>query len=198
MSWARAVSARRVCGKARLCRPWGVVRYTHHARQTTAERPVQARCRSHRPVLSAEAPVARIRDVLRDGAAAAFLEEGSRKALARLSNWGIPVPKGRVRRLMREYSLQALHRMGGARGPRVHDGTIIPDAPNRIWGTNATHVTTRPEGMATRLKLGVTFAVMRSPLMSAGPEHTSKRRYRLIRATGITTARWAQARCAFS
>jgi transposase InsO family protein len=50
---------------------------------------------------------------------------------------------------MREHGLQAPHRVGNDRGPRVHDGTIIADAPNRMWGTDATQVMTRNEGMAT-------------------------------------------------
>ena len=34
-------------------------------------------------------------------------------------------------------------------GPGTTDGTIIPDGPNRIWGTAATQVKTREEGVAT-------------------------------------------------
>ena len=57
--------------------------------------------------------------------------------------------KERIRRLMREHGLQAPHRVGPERGPRVHDGTIIPAAPNRMWGTDATQAWTRRDGTAT-------------------------------------------------
>ena len=34
-------------------------------------------------------------------------------------------------------------------GPRVHDGTIIPMAPNLMWGTDATATWTRQQGQVT-------------------------------------------------
>ena len=40
MSRACSVSTRRVYGKARVCRLWGVARSTHYARQAAARRPV--------------------------------------------------------------------------------------------------------------------------------------------------------------
>ena len=61
MSRACSVSARRVYGKARVCRLWGVARSTHYARRAVAERPVQARRRGRRPVLSDEDLLAKIR-----------------------------------------------------------------------------------------------------------------------------------------
>ena len=67
-----------------------------------------------------------------------FRCEGYRKVWARLRHKRIPVSKERVRRLMREHNLQAPQRATNAQGPKVHDGTIIPEAPNRMWGTDAT------------------------------------------------------------
>jgi len=149
VSRACSVSARRVYGKARVCRLWGVARSTHYARQMAAERPVPARRRGCKPVLSDEALVARIREVLAEAEALGFRGEGYRKVWARLRHRGIPVSKERVRRLMREHGLRAPHRSGTDRGPQTHEGTIIPDGPNRMWGTDATQVHTRLEGMAT-------------------------------------------------
>ncbi len=100
-------------------------------------------------MLSDEALVARIREVLGEAEALGFRGEGYRKVWARLRHRGIPTSKARVRRLMREHGLQAPHRQGTVRGPRVHDGTIIPDGPNRMWDTDATQVHTRREGTAT-------------------------------------------------
>jgi transposase InsO family protein len=49
-----------------------------------------------------------------------------RKVRARLRHAGLRSSKERVRRLMRENGLAAATRTGRPRGPRNHDGTIIP------------------------------------------------------------------------
>ena len=149
MSRACSVSARRVYGKARVCRLWGVARSTHYARQAAARRVVPPRRRGRKPALSDEALLEKIREVLSEAEALGFRGEGYRKVWARLRHRGIPVSKERVRRLMREHGLQAPHRTGTVRGPRCHDGTIIPMGANRMWGTDATQVYTRLEGTAT-------------------------------------------------
>ena len=149
MSRACSVSVKRVYGKARVCRLWGVPRSTHYARQVVAERPVRPRCRGRRSALPDEALVAEIRQVLSEAEALGIRGEGYRKIWARLRFRGIPTSKERVRRLMREHGLQAPHRVGNPRGPRVHDGTIIPGAPNRMWGTDATQTWTRHDGVVT-------------------------------------------------
>ena len=50
-----------------------------------------------------------------------------------------------LRRLRRE-GLLAPQRVRGRRKPRPHYGTIIPDGPNRRWGTDATMAWTRVDG----------------------------------------------------
>jgi putative transposase len=47
-----------------------------------------------------------------------------------------------VLRLMRAHGLLAPSRSGAPRGPRAHDGTIIPDAVEVMWGTDLTTTTT--------------------------------------------------------
>src|SRR4051812_1489559 len=44
----------------------------------------------------------------------------------------------RVLRLMREHDLLAPGRVGSPRGPRSHDGTIVPDTIDTMWGTDLT------------------------------------------------------------
>lgn len=149
MSRACSISARRVYGRARVCRLWGVARSTHYARRARAGGSVPPRPRGRKPILPDEALVTRIREVLAEAEALGFRGEGYRKVWARLRHRGIPVSKERVRRLMREHGLQAPHRASAVGGPKDHDGTIIPEAPNRIWGTDATQVRTRKEGVAT-------------------------------------------------
>ena len=62
--------------------------------------------------------------------------EGYRKVWARLRHAGLRTSKERVRRLMRENGLAATTRTGRPRGPRSHDGTIIPEVIDTMWGTD--------------------------------------------------------------
>ena len=90
----------------------------------------------------------RIRQVL---AASPFVGEGYRKVWARLRPPRVePVrtSKARVLRLMRAAGLLAPTRVGTPHGPKAHDGTIIPEAPDVMWGTDATGCLTG-EGHAT-------------------------------------------------
>src|SRR3954452_18585779 len=64
--------------------------------------------------------------------------EGHRKVWARLRVAGVRTSKRRVLRLMRETNLLAPTRVGAPRGPRNHDGTIIPEAVDTMWGTDLT------------------------------------------------------------
>jgi putative transposase len=82
-----------------------------------------------------DALTAAIRAVL---AASPFHGEGHRKVWARLRHGGIRTSRRRVLRLMREHDLLAPSRAGRARGPRSHDGTIIPDTIDTMWGTDLT------------------------------------------------------------
>jgi transposase InsO family protein len=85
-----------------------------------------------------------IRGVL---AASAFHGEGHRKVWARLRHAGARTSKRRVLRLMGEHGLLAPSRVGAPRGPRAHEGTIIPEAVDRMWGTDLT-TTITGEGQA--------------------------------------------------
>jgi len=60
---------------------------------------------------------------------------------------GVRTSKRRVLRLMRDNDLLAPSRVGSPRGPRSHDGTIIPETVDTIWGTNLT-TTITGEGQA--------------------------------------------------
>lgn len=87
----------------------------------------------------------RIRAVL---GASPFLGEGHRKVWARLRFAGVRTSKARVLRLMREAGLLAPIRPRRVLGPRNHEGTIVTDRPNQMWGTDLTTVWTRLEGQA--------------------------------------------------
>ena len=150
MSRACSVFARRVYGKILVCRHWGVARSTHYARRAALANPSPATARCGRPPVIADSDlVVQSRAVLRDAEGLGWRGAGYRKVWARLRHRGIPTSRERVRRLLRLHGLQAPHRAGKPRGPRHHDGTIIPEAPNRLWGTDATQAATRLEGTAT-------------------------------------------------
>ena len=78
--------------------------------------------------MSDDALTAAIRAVL---AASPFHGEGHRKVWARLRPCAIRSSLRRVLRLMRD--LLAPGRVGSPRGPRNHDGTIIPETVDTMW-----------------------------------------------------------------
>jgi len=121
-------------GLALVCRIWRVPRATVYRHRAP---PLGAAPQRPGPVgpMADAALLEQIRAVL---AASPFHGEGHRKVWARLRIAGIRTSRRRVLRLMREYHLLAPTRVGGPRGPRSHDGTIIPDALDTMWGTDLT------------------------------------------------------------
>ena len=146
MSQTRSPSTQRRYGLARVCRIGEVARSTVYGHQARAATPaLPPRKRGPKPTWSDDALIEQIRAVL---AASPFLGEGHRKVWARLRWQHVRTSKGRVLRLMREAKLLAPTRLGHAHGPQAHDGTIITEAPDQMWGMDATSCLTR-EGNAT-------------------------------------------------
>lgn len=142
---SRAVSAvtGRPYGLAAVCRAWLMPRATVYRRRG---RPRLAPPRRPGPVgpMPDAALLAAIRAVLADSP---FHGEGHRKIWARLRVRGVRSSRRRVLRLMRENDPLAPSRVGTPRGPRSHDGTIIPETVDTIWGTDLT-TTITGEGQA--------------------------------------------------
>jgi putative transposase len=124
-----------------VCRVLGAPRssvYARRARAGVRGRPGPATSTSDPDLLGL------IRQVLRT---APFAGEGYRKVRARLRReHGVHVSGKRVLRLLRREGLLAPQRVRGRRKPHPHDGTIIPEAPNQRWGTDATMAWTRLDG----------------------------------------------------
>lgn len=146
MSTVHSISGRQRYGIVRVCRVWEVSRatlYRIRARHGTPPGP------RRRPGPTGPMPdqdlVQRIRVVL---ANSPFHGEGYRKVWARLRHGGVRTSQERVRRLMREHDLAAARAGGTPRGPRAHDGTIIPEGVDQSWGTDMTAAVTTREGQA--------------------------------------------------
>jgi putative transposase len=128
-------------GLAAVCRVWRLARsgvYRHLSVPPTAQR------RGPLGAMSDDALTTAIEGVL---AASPFHGEGHRKVWARLRYAGTRTSLRRVLRLMRQNNLLAPARVGSPRGPRNHDGTIIPETVDVMWGTDLT-TTITGEGLA--------------------------------------------------
>jgi putative transposase len=137
MSRTCSPSTGRPYGLARVARVWGACRATVYRHRGPA------RPRSGRPgpigAMSDGDLVEAIRAVI---GASGFHGEGDRKIWARLRFAGVRTSRRRVLRLMREHGLLAPQRLGAARGPRAHDGTITAERVDTMWGTDLTTVLT--------------------------------------------------------
>jgi putative transposase len=120
-------------GLAAVCRVWQLARSGVYRHLSAA--PPAALRRGPLGAMTDEALTTAIRGVL---AASPFHGEGHRKVWARLRHAGTRTSLRRVLRLMRQNSLLAPTRAGSPRGPRNHDGTIIPDTIDTMWGTDLT------------------------------------------------------------
>src|SRR5215218_9448764 len=134
-------------GIARVCRVWELPRSSFYAARppeadttTTAGGPAR---RGPKPAISDTALLAAIRA---DLARSPWTGEGHRKVWARLRALdGVRVSRKRVLRLMREHTLLSPHR-ARARPETSHERHITTEAPNVIWATDATQVTTVQDG----------------------------------------------------
>jgi putative transposase len=143
MSQTVSPSAGRPYGLARVCRVWRAARATVYRHRAPA-RQVPPR----RPGPVGPMPDVALVEAIRGALAASpFHGEGHRKVWARLRHAGLRTSRRRVLRLMREHGLLAPSRVGSPRGPRSHDGTIIPEAVDEMWGTDLT-TTITGEGQA--------------------------------------------------
>jgi len=132
-------------GVERVCRVWKYPRATFYQRRSaiTLKKQKPGK-RGPKTQVSDQQLLALVRE---DLAKSPFTGEGHRKPYARLKfRDGLRVGKNRVLRIMRENNLLSPRRPKKA--PRLHDGEIITDAPNSMWGTDGTKVFTLKEGWA--------------------------------------------------
>jgi putative transposase len=138
-------AAGRHYGVARVCQVWDVPRSSFYAaRQAAAAAPAKLPARrGPKPAISDDALLAAIKG---DLARSPWTGEGHRKIWARLRAMdGIRVSRKRVLRLMREHALLSPHR-ARQRTEALHERKIITEAPNVMWATDATQITTVQDG----------------------------------------------------
>jgi len=145
-SWETFPGTGKLYGVERVCEAWGVPRSSYYGRQASAQPgkvvPVLRR-RGPKPVVSDEVVLQAIKD---DLAASHFVGEGHRKVWTRMRyDKRIVVGRNRVLRIMREHALLSPARMPFV-PPDPHDGIIVTDAPNVMWGTDGIKIWTVDEG----------------------------------------------------
>jgi len=146
MSRRTSPSTHRPYGIARVLRVWELPRSTFYAQRDRRAQPATGR-RGRTPTLDDAALLAQIRAVI---AESPFHGEGHRKIWARLrALQGVRTSMRRVLRVMREAELLAPARQPEPVVEHPHDGTIVTDRPNVMWGTDATGAVTLVDGAVT-------------------------------------------------
>ena len=145
MSHTVSPSSDKPYGVARVVSIWSLARSSFYAARQREQQPREARKRGPK-VHADEELVIEIRQLL---AAPVFSGEGYRKIWARLRHNGIRTSKDRVLRLLRENQLLSPSRQPEPVAHHPHEGTIVTEAPNQMWGTDATATFTDAEGAVT-------------------------------------------------
>ena len=146
MSRQTSPSTHRPYGIARVLRVWALPRSTFYAQRDRRAQPATGR-RGRTPTLDDAALLVQIRAVI---AESPFHGEGHRKIWAKLRTLkGVRTSMRRVLRVMRDAELLAPARQPEPVVERPHEGTIVTDRPNVMWGTDATAAVTTLEGTAT-------------------------------------------------
>lgn len=137
-STGKPYGVQRVCAIAQHARS---TFYAARARVASPSEPPKKR--GPKPEWSDKALLAMIRA---DLDASPFTGEGHRKVWARLKfGLAIRASRARVLRLMRENNLLSPHRCFQGE-TKSHDGEIVTDSPNKMWGTDGTKIFTLEEG----------------------------------------------------
>lgn len=145
MSRAVSPSSKKPYGVARVIAIWGLARSSYYAARQREQHP-RAPGKRGPQRLSDEDVVREVRRVLEESV---FHGEGYRKVWARLRHKNVRVWKDRVLRVMRENQLLSPHRQPAARPTNPHEGTILVEQPNQLWGTDGTTTFTDHDGHVT-------------------------------------------------
>jgi putative transposase len=145
MSRTVSPSSKKPYGVARVVGLWDLARSSFYAARHRERHPREAQKRGPKVLSDAELVTA-IRQLLEE---AVFSGEGYRKIWARLRQQGTRTSKDRVLQLLRENQLLSPARQPEPVRSHPHEGTIIAERPNQMWGTDATTTFTGVEGTVT-------------------------------------------------
>lgn len=145
MSRTVSPSSNRLYGVARVIAVWNLARSSFYAARQRQMQPKEPGKRGPK-VRTDEELIAEIRKLL---AEPVFTGEGYRKIWARLRHKDVRTSKDRVLRLLREHQLLSPARPPEPVRGNPHEGTIVAEAPNQMWGTDATATFTEVDGTVT-------------------------------------------------
>ena len=145
MSATTSAATGRCFGIQRVCQVWERSRSALYARRAGAHHRLGAGpARRGPPPRQSDAQL--LAAIRTDLARSPFHGEGHRKVHARLRILdGIRVARTRVLRVMRAHGLLSPHR-GRQGAAKTHDGRVITQAPNVMWGTDGVRGFTLDDG----------------------------------------------------
>jgi transposase InsO family protein len=143
MSRTRSISTGRCYGRARVLKAWGLPRSTFYQRRRHGASPRLPARRGPKTHYTDEQLAGEIRRTIQTSP---FHGEGHRKVWARLRLAGVRTSLRRVLRLMRQHELLAPQRQPQPVEPKRHEGTILAERPNQMWGIDATAGFTARDG----------------------------------------------------
>jgi len=147
MSQAYSISTRRRYGMALVCLVWSVSRATVYRHRATGSAANEVRLPRRRGPQGACCDTELLGHIKAIIEASPFSGEGYRKIWARLRARGVRTAARRVRRMMKENGLLAPQRPVQHEA-HPHDGTIVTDRVDQVWGTDMTQTVTTGEGRA--------------------------------------------------
>jgi transposase InsO family protein len=146
MSRQTSPSTQQPYGVTRVLRVWELPRSTFYVQRERQAHPTLVR-RGRPPIVDDATLLAHIRSVI---AESPFHGEGHRKIWARLRVLKqVRTSMRRVLRVMRAADLLSPARHPEPVNDHPHDGTIVTDQPNVMWGTDAPAAVTLVEGAVT-------------------------------------------------
>ena len=137
MSQITSPTTKRTYGLKRVCEVWGIAR-------SRIYREVQKQLAKRGPKPQCDDSTL-LKKIQTDLASSPFKGEGHRKIHARLKRQGTVSGRNRILSVMRKNNLLSPHR-GHYTSSNSHDGRIITDAPNVMWGSDGTKVLTVDDG----------------------------------------------------
>lgn len=146
MSQSTSPSTNKPYGVAAVTAAWRMSRSTFYAIKARQARPDTPPAKRGPKTNYTDTALTEL--IRQEIAASPFHGEGHRKIWARLRYQGIRTSKPRVLRLMRAAQLLAPSRRPAAPA-REHNGRIITNRPNQVWGTDGTMTLTLQEGRVT-------------------------------------------------